>query len=133
LDADRNGSGLGFRDLFRIVVSMLLILSCGMPPDAVARPTVRRVHLPLQSTTGVSDEGDPARAGGHLEAAHARAEAAMNVFDRRIASRARRAVLSICDGCASPRRSVEPSLERMEASARTEGEIVDDPAQAPLD
>ncbi|WP_156649621.1 hypothetical protein [Methylobacterium sp. Leaf89] len=119
--------------MLRVVVSLLIILFCGAPPNAAARPSIRRVYLPLQSATGIPGDTDPARIGGHLEEAHAKSVAAMDAFDRRIAMRARRAMSSVCNGCAPPRRGIEPRLERFEASALTDGEIVGDPAQAPLD
>ena len=118
--------------MLRVVVLLLIILTCGAAPDATARPSTRRVQLPLQSATGTPGETDPARADGPLEEAHAKSVAVMDAFDRRIATRARRAVSSICDGCAS-RRGIEPRPERWEASALPNGEIVGDPAQAPLD
>ena len=119
--------------MLRVVVLLLIILTCGAAPDATARPSTRSVQLPLQSATGTPGETDPARADGPLEEAHAKSVAVMDAFDRRIATRARRAVSSICDGCASPRRGIEPRRERWEASALPDGEIVGDPAQAPLD
>lgn len=89
------------------------------------------VRLPPLAVEG--GQGRPAvpQTKAALEEANAKTTALMNAFEQRIDHQAHRALSSICDGCSPSARQAKVRPVRIEATASTEGRIVDDPAQAP--
>ena len=91
----------------------------------------RFVRLPPLTVEGEQGRPVAPQTRAALEEANAKAAALMEAFDWRITLRAQQATTSICNGCSPSARQAKVRPLRIEATASTEGRIVDDPAQAP--
>ena len=117
--------------MLRTAVCFVLLLSSTVPSasEPVLKPQfVRLPPLAVEGDQGRLAVSQPRAA---LEEANAKATALMSAFEQRIDQQAHRALSSICDGCSPTIRQAKVRPFRIEATASTEGRIVDDPAQAP--
>ena len=112
--------------------SCLTALLWFVSPSA-SEPLLKPLFVRLPPLTVEGEQGLPVapQTRATLEEANARAAALMDAFDQRITLRAQLATTSICNGCSPSARQPKARPLRIEATASTEGRIVDDPAQAP--